>query len=61
MIFRDLVGGGGNAKASLMGTWTADDLRRILTISLAGIAGDLGEVGWYEEADEDFAEEALDG
>lgn len=46
MIFRDLVGGGGRAKASFdAGACTADDRRRILTTSLAGIAGDFGEVG----------------
>jgi hypothetical protein len=61
IIFRDLVGGGGRAKASLEATCAADDLRRILTASLAGIAGDLGEVGWYDDADEDFADDALDG
>lgn len=60
MILRDLVGGGGRANASLVeGACAADDRRRILTTSLAGIAGDLGEVGWYEEADEDFADDAL--
>lgn len=37
-----------------------EDLRRILTTSLAGMAGDLGEGGWYEEADEAFVD-ALDG
>lgn len=62
MILRDLVGGGGRANASFVeGACAADDRRRILTTSLAGIAGDLGEVGWYEEADEDFAEDALEG
>lgn len=45
MIFRDLVGGGGSAKTSLLDGCAMEDLRRILTASLAGIAGDLGEVG----------------
>jgi hypothetical protein len=61
MIFLDLVGGGGSAKASLAGACAVDGRRRILTTSLAGIAGDFGESGWYEEAEEDFAEDALEG
>lgn len=59
MIFRDLVGGGGRAKASLAGACAAEDRRRIFTAS--PIAGEVGDVGWYEEAEEDFAEDALDG
>jgi hypothetical protein len=61
IIFLDLVGGGGRAKVSLVGTCAADERRRILTTSLAGIAGDFGEVGWYEEAEEDFVDDALEG
>lgn len=49
MIFRDLVGGGGKAKAFFC-PCTTEDRRRSLTTSLAGIGGDVGEVGWYEEA-----------
>jgi len=60
MIFRDLVGGGGRAKASFAGACAIEDLRRIFTTSLAGMAGDFGDVGWYEDADEDFVE-ALEG
>jgi hypothetical protein len=45
MILRDLVGGGGSAKTSFEGGCAMEDLRRILTTSLAGIAGDLGDVG----------------
>jgi hypothetical protein len=45
MILRDLVGGGGNAKASLLGgCWAIEDRRRVLTTSLA-VAGEVGEVG----------------
>lgn len=61
MIFRDLVGGGGNAKASFERPCAAEDRRRIFTTSLAGMAGDLGEDGWYDDAEEDFTEDALDG
>lgn len=46
MIFRDLVGGGGKANASLVAVCAAEDRLRILTVSLAGIAGDFGGVGW---------------
>ena len=45
----------------MVGAGAADERRRSLTTSLAGIAGDFGEVGWYEEAEEDFADDALDG
>jgi hypothetical protein len=45
----------------LIRTCAAEERRRILTTSLAGIAGDFGEVGWYDEAEEDFADEALEG
>lgn len=57
MIFRDLVGGGGRAKASFEGACAVEDLRRILTAS--PMAGDVGEVGRYDE--EDFPDEPLDG
>jgi hypothetical protein len=39
MIFCGLVGGGGNAKASPDDVCAIEDLRRILTTSLAGITG----------------------
>jgi hypothetical protein len=42
IIFRDLVGGGGKAKASFVGACAAEERRRILTVSLAGTAGDVG-------------------
>lgn len=62
MIFRDLVGGGGSANASFVaGVCATDDRRRILTTSLAGMAGDVGDVGLYEDAEEDFPEDALEG
>jgi len=61
MIFLDLVGGGGRAKASLAGACAADGRRRILTTSLAGITVDFGESGWNDEAEEDFADDALEG
>lgn len=32
-----------------------------MTASLARMMGDFGDVGWYEEADEDFEEDALEG
>lgn len=32
-----------------------------MTASLAGIAGDLGDVGWYEEAEDDLVVLALEG
>ena len=32
-----------------------------MTTSLEGIAGDLGDVGWYEEAEEDFVVDPLEG
>lgn len=56
MILRDRVGGGGKANVSFAGACATDDLRRILTISLAGRAGEIGEVGWYDEAEEDFCD-----
>jgi hypothetical protein len=61
MIFLDLVGGGGRANVSWPGFCAIDDLRRVFTTSLAGIAGDGGEVefGWYEEAEDD-SEDMLD-
>lgn len=59
MIFRLLVGGGGSANTSLAGCAT-DDLRRVLTVSLTGTDGDFGEVGWYEELEEDFVD-AVEG
>lgn len=37
-----------------------DERLRILTTSLAGIAGDLGEAGWYEDPDDDL-EVTLEG
>jgi hypothetical protein len=61
MIFLDLVGGGGRAKASLARACAADGRRRSLTLSLAGITGDSGESGWYEEVGEGFAKDALEG
>jgi hypothetical protein len=45
IIFRDLVGGGGKVNASFPGTCAMEDRRRSLTTSLAGIAGDFGDVG----------------
>lgn len=41
MIFRDLDGGGGKAKASAGGACAIEDLLRILTTSLAGDWGDI--------------------
>jgi hypothetical protein len=61
MIFRDLVGGGGRANASFVGACAADGRRRTLTTSLAGMAGDFGESGWYDEAEEDFVDDVLEG
>jgi hypothetical protein len=59
MIFRDRVGGGGRAKTSLDGAACArEERRRILTNSLAGMAGDLGDVGRYEEAEDEALVEA---
>lgn len=52
IIFRDRVGGGGNANVSLPGTWAAEDLLRIFTTSLGGIAGEVGDCGLYDEAEE---------
>lgn len=56
IIFLDLVGGGGSAKVSWVGFWASEDLRRVLTASLTGIAGDVGEIEyvWCEEMDDEF-------
>lgn len=60
MIFRDRVGGGGKAKESLLGVCATEDRRRILTTSLGGRTGDLGDDGWYEEPVESLVE-AVEG
>lgn len=44
IIFRDRVGGGGSAKESFVVVCVAG-LRRSLTASLAGMAGEIGEAG----------------
>lgn len=44
IIFLDLVGGGGSAKASWLGFCASEALRRVLTASLTGIAGDVGDI-----------------
>lgn len=59
MIFRDRVGGGGRAKASLAGATATEDRLRVLTASLT-FAGEVGEAELYEEVDE-VLEDALDG
>lgn len=59
MIFRERVGGGGRAKESFCGGfWAMEERRRILTISLAGRAGEMGETGRYEEEEEEEEVEA---
>jgi len=56
IIFLDLVGGGGSANTSFAGACATDDLRRVFTVSLTGLDGDCGEVGWYEEVRDDLVE-----
>ena len=59
MIFLDLVGGGGSANTSFAGATATEDLRRVFTASLTGMAaaaGDFGEVGWYEDVGDDLVE-----
>jgi hypothetical protein len=44
MILRDLVGGGGRAKASFCCCWAADERRRAFTVSLGWRYGDTDDV-----------------
>jgi hypothetical protein len=56
MIFRDRVGGGGNANEAFAAAWVVER-RRSLTASLAGIAGEIGDVGWPNETHDAFVDE----
>jgi hypothetical protein len=49
IIFRERVGGGGNANEPFAAAWIVER-RRSLTASLAGIAGEVGDVGWSNDA-----------
>lgn len=61
MILRDRVGGGGNEKSlAALGRCVTDDRGRDVAWSSGANAGDVGDVGWYEDSEDDCVVEALE-